>query len=79
MIAESATDLEAARLLTLSCAVEMDRKGNKDSRDKIAMIKVAVPQLTSRVVDRAVQVCSCWVVVCALYMIGLESRVLFPF
>jgi acyl-CoA dehydrogenase len=55
-IAESATDLETARLLTLSCADEMDQKGNKFARDKIAMIKVAVPQLTSRVVDRAVQV-----------------------
>ena len=56
MIADSATDLESARLLTLSCAAEMDHKGNKYARDKIAMIKVAVPQLTSKVVDRAVQV-----------------------
>jgi acyl-CoA dehydrogenase len=56
MIADSATDLESARLLTLSCAEEMDKKGNKLARDKIAMIKVVVPQLTSKVVDRAVQV-----------------------
>ncbi len=56
MIADSATDLEAARLLTLSCAMEMDRRGNRNARDKIAMIKVAVPKLTMRVVDRAVQV-----------------------
>ena len=56
MIADSATDLESARLLTLSCAEEMDAKGNREARDKIAMIKVAVPRLTSRVVDRAVQV-----------------------
>lgn len=56
MIADSATDLESARLLTLACAEEMDAKGNKYARDKIAMIKVVVPQLTSRVVDRAVQV-----------------------
>jgi acyl-CoA dehydrogenase len=56
MIADSATDLESARQLTLACAEEMDAKGNKYARDKIAMIKVVVPQLTSRVVDRAVQV-----------------------
>jgi acyl-CoA dehydrogenase len=56
MIADSATDLETARLLTLACAKEMDERGNRHARDKIAMIKVAVPQLTSRVVDRAVQV-----------------------
>ncbi|KAL7521836.1 hypothetical protein ACHAWX_006524 [Stephanocyclus meneghinianus] len=56
MIADSATDLESARLLTLSCAMEMDRRGNRNARDKIAMIKVAVPKLTMRVVDRAVQV-----------------------
>ncbi|KAL3779460.1 hypothetical protein ACHAWO_006445 [Cyclotella atomus] len=56
MIADSATDLETARLLTLACAKEMDERGNRHARDKIAMIKVAVPQLTSRVVDRAVQI-----------------------
>jgi acyl-CoA dehydrogenase len=58
IIADSATDLETARLLTLSCAQEMDERGNRHARDKIAMIKVAVPQLASRVVDRAVQVCA---------------------
>lgn len=56
MIADSAADLESARLLTMSCAEEMDTKGNKLSRDKIAMIKFVVPMLTSKVVDRAVQV-----------------------
>jgi acyl-CoA dehydrogenase len=56
MIADSVTDLEAARLLTLSCAAAMDDVGVKHSRDKIAGIKVAVPELTYRVVDRAVQV-----------------------
>jgi alkylation response protein AidB-like acyl-CoA dehydrogenase len=71
MIADSATDLESARLLTLSCARDMDERGNRKARDKIAMIKVAVPKLTSRVVDRAVQVCVClfvfcWDTVCAL-------------
>jgi len=56
MIADSATDLEAARLLTLSCADAIDNVGPQKARDKIASIKVAVPELTSRVVDRAVQV-----------------------
>lgn len=56
MIADSVSDLEAARLLTLSCAAALDDVGPRLARDKIASIKVAVPQLTYRVVDRAVQV-----------------------
>mmetsp|Transcript_47706 Transcript_47706/g.144257 ORF Transcript_47706/g.144257 Transcript_47706/m.144257 type:complete len:388 (+) Transcript_47706:496-1659(+) len=56
MIADSAADLEAARLLTLSCAADIDEKGAKGARDKIAMIKFAVAELAHRVVDRAVQV-----------------------
>mmetsp|Transcript_15856 Transcript_15856/g.22366 ORF Transcript_15856/g.22366 Transcript_15856/m.22366 type:complete len:452 (+) Transcript_15856:230-1585(+) len=55
-IADSASDLEAARLLTLNCADAMDNVGARKARDKIASIKVVVPELTSRVVDRAVQV-----------------------
>lgn len=56
MIADSASDLEAARLLTLSCAAAMDETGPRNARDKIASIKVAVPRLAYDVVDRAVQV-----------------------
>ena len=56
MIADSASDLEAARLLTLACAEEIDRLSAQGARDKIAMIKVTGPELTARVVDRAVQV-----------------------
>jgi acyl-CoA dehydrogenase len=56
MIANSVTDLDAARLLTLSCAAAMDSVGVKQARDKIAGIKYAVPELTYRVVDRAVQI-----------------------
>ena len=55
MIADSVADLEAARLLTLSCAAAMDDVGVKGARHKIASVKVAVPQLTYNVVDRAVQ------------------------
>lgn len=56
MIADAASDLEAARLLTLSCAEAMDTHGARHARGKIASIKVSVPELTSKVVDRAVQV-----------------------
>jgi acyl-CoA dehydrogenase len=56
MIAASASDLEAARLLTLACADAMDRAGARSSRDRISSIKVAVPRLAHAVVDRAVQV-----------------------
>jgi acyl-CoA dehydrogenase len=34
----------------------MDQHGARSVRDKIASIKVAVPELTGRVVDRAVQI-----------------------
>lgn len=56
MIAESASDIEAARLLTLSCAEHMDLYGARAARGKIASIKVSVPAMTFRVVDRAVQI-----------------------
>lgn len=60
-IADSVADLEAARLLTLSCAAAMDAAhgsggGAKQVRDQIATIKVAVPAMAYRVIDRAVQV-----------------------
>jgi len=55
-IADSKTDLESARLLTLSCAATIDEMGAAKARDQIAMIKVAVPAMTLRVVDRAIQV-----------------------
>ena len=55
-IADSFTDIEAARLLTLECAALMDSVGVKAARYKIASIKVAVPQLTHTVVDRAIQI-----------------------
>lgn len=55
-IADAASDLEAARLLTLSCAHAIDSVGADRARDRIAGIKVSVPRLTMAVVDRAVQV-----------------------
>jgi acyl-CoA dehydrogenase len=56
MIADSASDLQAARLLTLACAEALDTLGPKMARDKIASIKVTVPELCYRIVDRAIQV-----------------------
>lgn len=56
MIADSKTDIEIARLLTLSCAAKIDAHGAKNARDQIALIKVAVPNLSFKVIDRAIQV-----------------------
>jgi acyl-CoA dehydrogenase len=56
LIADSFSDIDAARLLTLECAALLDSVGIKDARHKIASIKVAVPKLTYAVTDRAVQV-----------------------
>ena len=55
-IADSFGDLQAARLLTLSCAYEMDQHGPRNARQHISSIKVKVPELCSAVIDRALQV-----------------------
>ena len=55
-IAKSYCEVEQARLLTLKAADTMDRYGNKEAKELIAMIKIAVPNMTLRVVDRAIQV-----------------------
>jgi acyl-CoA dehydrogenase len=55
-IAMSVCEIEQARLLAMAAADKMDREGNKEARDLIAMAKIVVPQMAQTVIDRAIQV-----------------------
>jgi len=55
VIADSRIEIEMCRLLTFKAAYLMDTIGNKAARDAISQIKVAVPNMALRVIDRAIQ------------------------
>ena len=55
-IAESRIDIDMAREYVLHTAHVMDTEGNKAAASEIAGIKVAVPNMALRVIDRAIQV-----------------------
>jgi acyl-CoA dehydrogenase len=54
-IADCRIEIDQARLLTLHAAWLMDTQGNKAARAQISAIKVAVPSMAARVIDRAIQ------------------------
>ena len=55
-VAKSQCEIEQARLLTLSAADKMDKAGNKEAKDIIAMIKIIAPKMAQKVIDRAMQI-----------------------
>jgi acyl-CoA dehydrogenase len=55
-IGQSRCDVEQARLVTLKAAWMMDKVGNKEARNAIAVAKIVVPTLAGAVIDRAIQV-----------------------
>ncbi len=54
-IAESKVEIEMVRLLTLKAAWMIDTLGKKAAQDEIAMIKIAAPEVHTKVLDRAIQ------------------------
>jgi acyl-CoA dehydrogenase len=54
MLADSAIEINAARLLVLHAAHDIDR--GLDARERISMVKVYAAEMLGRVADRAVQV-----------------------
>jgi acyl-CoA dehydrogenase len=56
VIADSRIEIEMCRLLVFKTAYLMDTIGNKAARDAISQIKVAVPNMALRVIDRAIQI-----------------------
>jgi acyl-CoA dehydrogenase len=55
IIANARMDIEQARLLTLKTAWMMDHVDPKEARVWISMIKTAVPNVSIRIVDQAIQ------------------------
>jgi acyl-CoA dehydrogenase len=55
-IAESAADIQAAKLMVLHAAWKMQNLGVKEAREEISLIKFFVAGVLQKVVDRALQV-----------------------
>nr|BBD50098.1 acyl-CoA dehydrogenase [Haliea sp. ETY-M] len=55
IVADARMDIEQARLLTLKTAWMMDNVDAKEARIWISMIKTAVPNVSLRVIDEAIQ------------------------
>lgn len=56
IIADSRIELDMCRLAVLKAAYMMDTVGNKEARQYISAIKVAVPNMTLKIIDRAIQI-----------------------
>jgi acyl-CoA dehydrogenase len=56
-IADSRLEIDQARWYVLYTAFAMDRFGSKAARNEISGIKVVVPSMALRVIDRAIQAC----------------------
>ncbi|MFV0476128.1 MAG: acyl-CoA dehydrogenase family protein [Pikeienuella sp.] len=54
-IARSRVEIEQARLIVLKCAWLLDRDGHRGAWREVSIAKIAVPQMLSAVVDRALQ------------------------
>ena len=55
IIADSRIELDMCRLAVLRAAYMMDTIGNKEARKYISQIKVSVPNMTLKIIDRAIQ------------------------
>jgi acyl-CoA dehydrogenase len=56
VIADSRIELDMCRLAVLKAAYMMDTIGNKEARKYISAIKVSVPNMALKVIDRAIQI-----------------------
>ncbi|KAI9898545.1 hypothetical protein N3K66_006905 [Trichothecium roseum] len=54
-VAKSRVEIDAARLIVLNAAIQMDDLGPKKALKEIAEAKVLIPQMALTVIDRAVQ------------------------
>ncbi len=54
-IAKSRMEIEQARLLVLKAAWMIDKFGNRAARNEVGLIKVVVPRLQTRILNRAIQ------------------------